>query len=461
MPDRDAQFQHINRKVHSFQRRGQPVISVDTKKKELVGDFRQDGREWRPQGQPEPVRMHDFRDKELGITIPYGVYDPTRNEGWVSVGIDHDTSEFALATIRSWWWKMGMPVYPKAKELLITADGGGSNGVRSRLWKVSVQKLADELGLSVTVCHFPPGTSKWNKIEHRMFCHITQNWRGRPLVSRAVIVNLIGGTKTASGLKIEAELDPATYETGIKVTDEELAAVNIRKEAFHGEWNYTIKPRPEFVNYAHVILLQHQDRSFQSEQSPIDRQSSAMLKGRDHLVAAAALQAGLKVSFNPYMFENCADETWQLDRFPTTKEKSKLGWQVDSSDLEKALPIRASSEKEGDFGVTWLEAPPSSDRSTWQSKEDRDPELPAAAPFTPAIIALGDILEMRVPKSISTPSRHCISRSRSSAKGLLPQSGQIIDTCNGQTHVHWQTSRKTKVTCQAPFGTIRSGTLAK
>jgi Rhodopirellula transposase DDE domain len=240
--DRDAQFQHINRQVQAFRRRGQPVISVDAKKKELVGDFRQDGREWRPQGQPEPVRMHDFRDKDLGIAIPYGVYDLIRNEGWVNVGIDRNTSEFASATIGHWWKKMGKPVYLKAKELLIMADSGGSNGVHSRLWKVSVQKLADELGLSVTVCHFPPGTSKWNKIEHRMFCYITQNWRGRPLVSQAVIVNLIGGTKTESGLRIEAELDPSPYKKRIKVTDEELASVNIHKDSFHGEWNYTIRP---------------------------------------------------------------------------------------------------------------------------------------------------------------------------------------------------------------------------
>jgi len=240
--DRDAQFQHINRQVEVFRRRGQPVISVDAKKKELVGDFRQDGREWRPQGQPESVRMHDFRDKDLGIAIPYGVYDLTRNEGWVNVGIDRNTSEFASATIGHWWKKMGKSVYLKAKELLIMADSGGSNGVHSRLWKVSVQKLADEIGLSVTVCHFPPGTSKWNKIEHRMFCYITQNWRGRPLVSQAVIVNLIAGTKTESGLRIEAELDPSSYKKGIKVTQEELAAINIHKDSFHGEWNYTIRP---------------------------------------------------------------------------------------------------------------------------------------------------------------------------------------------------------------------------
>lgn len=243
-PDRDAQFEHINKKVRAFQRRKQPVVSIDTKKKELVGDFKNSGREWRPQGSPEAVRVHDFRDKELGIAIPYGVYDMTLNEGWVSVGIDHDTAQFATQTLRRWWQNMGSRVYPKARELLVTADAGGSNGSRSRLWKVALQELADEIGLRICVCHFPPGTSKWNKIEHRMFCHITENWRGKPLVSRAVIVNLIGNTKTRTGLRIKAELDTNSYETGIKVTDEELAAVQIKKDSFHGEWNYTISPRP-------------------------------------------------------------------------------------------------------------------------------------------------------------------------------------------------------------------------
>jgi len=242
-PDRDAQFEHINRKVRSFQRRSQPVISVDTKTKELIGDFHNGGREWRPQGDPERVRTHDFRDKKLGIAIPYGVYDLERNEGWVSVGIDHDTAEFAGATIHSWWRKMGSLVYPDAAELLITADGGGSNSSRSRLWKVCVQDLADRLQLRITVCHFPPGTSKWNKIEHRMFCHITENWRGRPLVSRAVVVNLIGDTATTKGLRIKAELDENQYPRGLKVTDEQLAAVNIKRDSFHGEWNYRICPR--------------------------------------------------------------------------------------------------------------------------------------------------------------------------------------------------------------------------
>jgi hypothetical protein len=242
-PDRDAQFNYINRKVKLFQRRGQPVISVDTKKKELLGDFKQSGKEWRPQGCPEPVRVHDFRDKELGIGIPYGVYDLTRNNGWVSVGIDHDTAEFATEAVRRWWVRMGLLAYPGAKELLITADGGGSNSSRSRLWKVCLQELADDLSLRISVCHFPPGTSKWNKIEHRMFCHITENWRGRPLLSRVVIVNLIGRTKTRAGLHINAELDTGCYPTKIKVTDEVLASVRIKRARFHGNWNYTISPR--------------------------------------------------------------------------------------------------------------------------------------------------------------------------------------------------------------------------
>lgn len=241
-PDRNAQFEHINRQVRAFQKRGQPVISVDTKKKELVGDFKNVGREWQPEGQPEEVRVHDFKDKVLGKAIPYGVYDPTRNNGWVSVGIDHDTAHFATETIRRWWQEMGQPAYPQARELLVTADGGGSNSSRSRLWKVAVQQLADALGLAISVCHFPPGTSKWNKIEHRLFCHITNNWRGRPLMSRAVIVNLIGNTTTTTGLQVEAALDTNTYPTKLKVTDEELARVRIKKAKFHGEWNYTISP---------------------------------------------------------------------------------------------------------------------------------------------------------------------------------------------------------------------------
>ncbi|HEV3256448.1 MAG TPA: ISAzo13 family transposase [Gemmataceae bacterium] len=242
-PDRNAQFEHINRQVRAFQKRGQPVISVDTKEKELVGDFKNGGREWQPQGEPQPVRTHDFKDKELGKVVPYGVYDQTRNKGWVSVGIDHDTSVFATETIRRWWHEMGHVAYPLARELLVTADSGGSNSSRSRLWKVALQQLADDFGLAITVCHFPPGTSKWNKIEHRMFCHITNNWRGRPLLSRAVIVSLIGDTQTETGLHIEAALDTNAYATGIKVTDEQFAAVRIRPAKFHGEWNYTILPK--------------------------------------------------------------------------------------------------------------------------------------------------------------------------------------------------------------------------
>jgi hypothetical protein len=241
--DRDAQFEQINRQVRTFQEQGQPVVSVDTKKKELVGDFKNAGREWQPEGAPEEVRMYDFADKRLGKVIPRGVYDLTWDEGWVSVGVDHDTARFAAETLRRWWEEMGSQAYPEATRLLITADSGGSNGSRSRLWKVAVQDLADLLGFPISVCHFPPGTSKWNQIEHRMFCHITQNWRGRPLVSRAVAVNLIGNTTTRTGLEIQAELDTNSYQTGIQVTDEELAAVRITRDEFHGEWNYTISPR--------------------------------------------------------------------------------------------------------------------------------------------------------------------------------------------------------------------------
>jgi hypothetical protein len=241
-PDRDAQFEHINRKVRSFQRRGQPVVSVDTKKKELVGNYKNPGREWEPEGQPRRVKSKDFPDKALGKVAPYGVYDLTANEGWVNVGITHDTAEFAVESIRRWWSRMGSQVYPGAKELLVTADSGGSNGSRTRLWKVCLQELADELGLKIHVCHFPPGTSKWNKIEHRMFCHITENWRGRPLVSHAVAVNLIGSTRTRTGLRIQAELDPNTYEKGIKVTNKELAEVRLKRDKFHGEWNYIVLP---------------------------------------------------------------------------------------------------------------------------------------------------------------------------------------------------------------------------
>jgi hypothetical protein len=242
-PDRNAQFEYINERTKAFQARGQPVISVDAKKKELVGDFKNGGREWQPIGEPERVRVYDFADKHLGKAIPYGVYDVTTNTGWVSVGIDHDTAEFAVETVRQWWRQMGTSTYPTATDLLIIADGGGSNGVRTRLWKTEVQRLADETGLRIAVCHLPPGTSKWNKIEHRLFAYITQNWRGRPLVSHEVIVNLIGNTTTQSGLHIRAALDSNRYATGKKIPDEEFTAVHIERDAFHGDWNYTIVPR--------------------------------------------------------------------------------------------------------------------------------------------------------------------------------------------------------------------------
>jgi hypothetical protein len=241
-PDRDARFQYINRRVKAFQRQGQPVVSVDAKKKELVGQFRNGGREWQPKGQPEEVEVYDFAKKDQGKIIPYGIYDQTIDTGWVSVGVDHDTAEFAVETLRRWWRNMGSRVYPRAKRLLITADGGGSNGRRCRLWKVELQGLADEIGLRISVCHFPPGTSKWNKIEHRMFCHITENWRGRPLVSREVVVNLIGHTTTKTGLSIRSELDEGSYPTGRKVSDEQMKGLIIKRDKFHGEWNYTILP---------------------------------------------------------------------------------------------------------------------------------------------------------------------------------------------------------------------------
>lgn len=241
-PDRDAQFQYIHQQVEAFQRAGQPVISVDTKKKELVGDFKNGGREWRPKGDPERVRVYDFVDKTLGKVNPYGVYDPSANEGWVSVGVDHDTAEFAVETVRRWWDKMGRLRYPMATRWLLTADGGGSNGARVRLWKVALQQLADETGLPISVCHFPPGTSKWNKIEHRMFSHISLNWRGQPLISHEVIVNLIAATTTRTGLKIAAELDTNHYPKGIRVTREQLDRVRLQRADFHGEWNYTILP---------------------------------------------------------------------------------------------------------------------------------------------------------------------------------------------------------------------------
>lgn len=241
--DRNAQFEHINRRVLAFQKQGEPVVSIDTKKKELVGEFKNPGQEWEPQGQPVEVKVHDFPEKKLGKAIPYGVYDLASNEGWVSVGIDHDTAQFATASVRRWWQQMGAGRFPRATKLMITADGGGSNGSRNRLWKIALQALADELDLRLEICHFPPGTSKWNKIEHRLFSFITKNWRGRPLTSYQVIVNLIAHTTTKAGLVVRAALDTSHYETGIVVSDEELSRVKIVPATFHGEWNYGIHPR--------------------------------------------------------------------------------------------------------------------------------------------------------------------------------------------------------------------------
>jgi hypothetical protein len=242
-PDRNAQFRHINDTVRRFLDRNEPAISVDTKKKELVGDFKNAGREWYPQGQPDEVRVHDFLDKTKGKAIPYGVYDILNNQGWVSVGIDHDTAQFAANSIRRWWREMGRRRFPQASQLLITADGGGSNGSRSRLWKLALQGLADDLGLRLKVCHFPPGTSKWNKIEHRLFSFITQNWRGRPLVSHQAIISLIAATTTQAGLIVKAALDTNHYETRLKVTNAELDRLRIKPEPFHGDWNYIVSPR--------------------------------------------------------------------------------------------------------------------------------------------------------------------------------------------------------------------------
>jgi len=242
-PDRDAQFRYIQRQGESFLSRGQPVISVDTKKKELVGNYRNSGREWQPEGHPVEVDVHDFPDPDLPKAVPRGVYDPGLNLGWVTVGCSHDTASFAVEGIRRWWREMGHPLYPRAGEVLICADSGGSNGYRIRLWKLELQRWADETGLDVTVCHYPPGTSKWNKIEHRLFSHITMNWRGRPLVSYQVVVNLIGATTTQAGLRVRADLDTDFYPTRVKVTDKQLATVDLHPHRFHGEWNYTIKHR--------------------------------------------------------------------------------------------------------------------------------------------------------------------------------------------------------------------------
>ncbi|RTR10559.1 ISAzo13 family transposase [Azospirillum griseum] len=244
-PDRDTQFEHINAQVLAAQVAGDPVISVDTKKKELIGNYRNAGTEWRAEGKPRRVNDHDFENKALGKAIPYGVYDIGANSGWVSVGVTHDTAQFAVQTIRRWWQTMGQARYPEARTLMITADGGGSNGARVRLWKVEVQKLADELGLTIQVCHYPPGTSKWNKIEHRLFCHISQNWRARPLTSRLAVVELIAATTTKTGLTVACELDTTEYAKGIKVTDAEMEALRITPNDFHPEWNYTIAPRAE------------------------------------------------------------------------------------------------------------------------------------------------------------------------------------------------------------------------
>jgi transposase len=242
-PDRNAQFEYLNRKVKRRLVLKEPVISVDTKKRELIGNFKNGGRELRPKGDPETVRVHDFLIPELGRATPYGIYDIARNTGWVNVGVDHDTAVFAVESIRRWWRSMGQPAYPKATRLLITADSGGSNGSRVRLWKVELQKLADETGLRISVCHLPPGTSKWNKIEHRLFSFISQNWRGKPLVNHEVIVNLIAATTTETGLKVHSELDTQSYPPGIKVSDKEVAAIALRPDRFHGDWNYSILPR--------------------------------------------------------------------------------------------------------------------------------------------------------------------------------------------------------------------------
>ena len=246
-PDRDAQFHHINGQVAAFTAAGQPVISVDTKKKELVGDFRNAGREWRPKGSPERVRVHDFADKELGKAIPYGVYDVIHNVGWVNVGISGDTAAFAVESIRRWWQRLGRERYPGARKLLITADCGGSNGSRVRLWKVELQKLARELGIEISVCHLPPGTSKWNRIEHRLFSFISQNWRGKPLYSLTTIINLIGATTTGAGLKVFCDRDTNDYPTGIRISKSAMAALDIRRAEFHGDWNYTLLPNPDNV----------------------------------------------------------------------------------------------------------------------------------------------------------------------------------------------------------------------
>jgi hypothetical protein len=244
-PDRNAQFEHINVMVIQYQKKGQPVISIDTKKKENIGEYKNNGKEYRPKGNPRKVKDHDFMDKKLGKVAPYGVYDVTQNNGMVNVGISSDTAVFAAESIRRWWYSMGKPVYPNAVQLLITCDGGGSNGSRTRLWKLELQKLSTELNIEIAVCHYPPGTSKWNKVEHRMFSYISKNWRGRPLISHEVVVNLIASTTTRTGLTVQCVLDQNNYKTGIKVSDDELAEINIHRNDFHGEWNYSIFPIPK------------------------------------------------------------------------------------------------------------------------------------------------------------------------------------------------------------------------
>jgi hypothetical protein len=255
-PDRDAQFEHINDEATCFQALGQPVVSIDTKKKELVGEFKNGGSDYRPTGCPDLVNTHDFMDEDLGKVVPHGIYDPFANEGWVTVGVDADTAQFAVNSLRLYWQKMGILRYPLATSVLITADGGGSNGSRLRLWKRELQDFADETGLSVTVCHYPPGTSKWNKIEHRMFCHISENWRGKPLSSRLVIIELIAATTTTKGLTVRCELDARSYAKGIKVSDEELGGLNIQRDAFHPEWNYTIHPRSPQTTAGEAVIIE-------------------------------------------------------------------------------------------------------------------------------------------------------------------------------------------------------------
>lgn len=252
-PDRDAQFQYLSEQSKAFLKQGLPVVSMDAKKKELVGEFKNAGREWQPQKQPVEVNVHDFPEPHLGKAIPYGIYDIGQNTGWVSVGQDHDTASFAVASLSRWWQVVGSPSYPQAKRLLISADSGGSNGYRLRLWKLELQQFADQTGLEVTVCHLPPGTSKWNKIEHRLFSHITLNWRGRPLISHEVIVALIGSTTTTTGLQVRAELDPGLYPTKVKVSDAELATVRLSTHAFHGEWNYTISPNSQSEQLVNLV----------------------------------------------------------------------------------------------------------------------------------------------------------------------------------------------------------------